>query len=117
MREAPSGCLSAPLSIARNRSVKQHDFAERLTQWGLRPRFLKTRQRCFHVRDAVESLQDHTVEVARDEIQHRGLEETRTVVETDRRPGFEAERVLFRGHMKIGGQNRNLAAPKCRGGK
>ena len=79
------GVLSGRLPIQRDRSVKQHDFAQRLTQRGLRPHLLKTRERRFHVRDAVESLQDHTVEVARDEIQHRGLEETRAVIKADRR--------------------------------
>ena len=66
----------------------------------------------FHVGDAVESLQDHAVEVARHQIQYGRLEETRTIVKTDRRPGFEAERVLLRVHVEIGRENGNFTAPE-----
>ena len=55
----------------------------------------------FHIADAVKSLQDHAVEVACDEIEHRRFEQTRAVIESDRRLGLEAQRVLFRVHMKI----------------
>jgi hypothetical protein len=48
--------------------------------------------------------------VARDKLEHGGLEETRTIVKTDRRLGFEAQRVVFRIQMKIVGQNRNIGA-------
>jgi len=62
------GVLSRRSFVAGDGGIEEHDFAQRLAQTGLRASIREACERGRHIRDAIESLQDHAVEVARDEI-------------------------------------------------
>jgi hypothetical protein len=55
-------------------------------------------------------LQNHTVEVLCDKVEDGGLEQTRPVVEMDRRRRFEAERILCRVQVEIFREHRDILA-------
>src|SRR5207302_11040127 len=62
------GVLSRRSFDAGDGGIEEHDFAQRLAQTGLRASIREACERSLHIRDAIESLQDHAVQVAREEI-------------------------------------------------
>ena len=102
--------LSGGLSIARDRRVDEHGFTQRRIGMELRPSLIETRQRRFHIIDPIESLQNNAVEMARDKIEHGGLEQARTVVKMDRCGRPEAQSIVLRVQVEILGQSWDVIA-------